>query len=290
MSVTHVGKIGRLSKFFRDELGRRIEDGEPGKELVKWLNGNSRVQEILQDQFDGRPITEENLSEWKQTGHPEWLRREETRLLAIRLTEQSDDLDEAADGGEISDRFASVLAAELARLAMTLLEKESDPEKRWQRLCGVHRELSQLRRDDHRAVRTEIKRERWNREAEREEDEEYQRVKMANKNRLIGLCFSAIHDQTMAEVFGGGEHGKKMAEMLHRIKFDMPFEDLLGMPTPEKPCPDPVKANPTKSELIQPIPTDFSNSHPSDPSEPAAPTARSQTQSNPVKPNPSCDA
>jgi hypothetical protein len=67
MSTTRVGKIGRLSKFIRNELGRRIEDGEPGKELVKWLNEQKRVQEMLKEQFGGRPITEQNLSEWKQT-------------------------------------------------------------------------------------------------------------------------------------------------------------------------------------------------------------------------------
>lgn len=47
MSNTHVGKIGRLPKNIRDDLGRRIEDGEQGKELVKWLNGLPRVKEVL---------------------------------------------------------------------------------------------------------------------------------------------------------------------------------------------------------------------------------------------------
>jgi hypothetical protein len=282
MSTTHVGKIGRLSKYYRDELGRRIGDGEPGKEIVKWLNDQSRVQEVLKEQFGGRPITEQNLSEWKQTGHPEWLRREEARLFVTRLTEQSDDLEEATDDHEISDRFASVLAAELARLAMTLLEKETDPEKRWQRLCGVHRELSQLRRDDHRAVRTVIKRARWNREVEREEDAEHQRVQRANKDRLIDMVFASMRNQTMAEAFGGGEYGKRQAELLHRIKFDMPLEDLLGMTPPGKSAPAPLEENPTKSELIQPNPTNFSNGHPP---EPLGANAPDNSGSNPVKPS-----
>ena len=265
MSITHVGKIGRLSKYFRDEIGRRIEDGEPGRDIVKWLNEHSRVQEILKEQFGGRPITEQNLSEWKQTGHPEWLRREEARLFVTRLTEQSDDLDEATDGHEISDRFASVLAAELARLAMTLLENETDPEKRWQLLCSVHREFSQLRCDDHRALRIVIKRDRWNREVAREQDEEHQRVKKANKDRLIDMVFAPMHNQTMSEAFGGGEYGKKQAELLHRIKFDLPMEDLLKKTSPEKPCPAPDKPIPTESELIQPNPTNFSNGQPPEP-------------------------
>jgi DNA primase len=178
------------------------------------------------------------------------LRREESRLLVARLTEQSDDLDEATDGHEISDRFASVLAAEFTSVAMTLLEKETDPEKRWQRLREVHRELSQLRRDDHRAVRMTIKRERWNREVEQEEDEEHQRVQRANKDRLIDLVFAPMRNQTMAEAFGGGEYGERMAEMLHRIKFDMPLDDLLKTPSPKKTD----SAAPKESELIQPNP------------------------------------
>ncbi len=257
MSTTHVGKIGRLSKYYRDELGRRIEDGEPGKELVKWLNGEAQVQAVLKAQFGGRPITEQNLSEWKQSGHPEWLRREEARLFVSKLTEQSDDLEEATDHHEISDRFASVLAAELARLAMALLEEETDPEKRWQRLCGVHRELSQLRRDDHGAVRIALNRARWIREVAREKDAEHERLEKANKDRLIDLCFAPLHNQNMAGLFGGGESGKRMAELLHRIKFDLPLEDLLAKPLSEKPCPSPVQEHPAESDLIQPDPSEF---------------------------------
>lgn len=232
-----------MSKYFRDELGHRLEDGEPGKELVKWLNGDSHVQEMLKEQFGGRAITEQNLSEWKQGGHQAWLRQEEARLFVSHLTERHSDLDDAAAGKEISDRFASILAVEITRLAMTLLEKETDPDKRWQRLCEVHRELSQLRRDDHRAVRTMIKRERWKRETEREEDEEHQRVQKAGKDRLTAMCFAPLHKQNMAALFGGGEYGEKRAEILHRIKFDLPLDDLLDLKSPQKASPAPVQSD-----------------------------------------------
>src|ERR1700677_5022510 len=159
--TTRIGKIGRLSKDRRQELGQRIEDGQPGTEIVQWLNGQPDVQKILNEQFAGRPISEQNLSDWKQSGHAEWLRREEAREDARRITEQADDLDEAVPERNLSDRFAVVLASEMTRLAMALLEPETDPEKKWKRLCGIHRELSQLRRDDHRAVRTTLRQERW---------------------------------------------------------------------------------------------------------------------------------
>jgi hypothetical protein len=255
MSITRIGKIGRSPKCTRDDLGHRIEDGEPGKELVKWLNGLSGVQRVLKEQFGGRPITEQNLSEWKQTGHLEWLRQEETRLLVSRLTEQSDDLDEAADGQEISDRFAGVLAAQLTHLATTLLDKETDPEKRWKRFCEVYRVLSQFRCDGHRAVRTRIKRDRWNRQVELEDEEEDKRREKESKERLTDMCLSPMHNQAMAGCFGGGEYGKKMAEILHRIKFDLPLDGLIDSELPGETRPASVKPNPTESDLIQPNPT-----------------------------------
>jgi hypothetical protein len=70
-----------LPKSVRDELGDRVENGEPGKKLVKWLNGLDTVQEILEEQFDGHPITEQNLSEWKRGGRLDWLQRQESLSL-----------------------------------------------------------------------------------------------------------------------------------------------------------------------------------------------------------------
>jgi hypothetical protein len=255
MSTTHVGKIGRLPKCTRDELGHRIEDGEPGRELVKWLNGLLGVHRVLKEQFGGRDVTEQNLSEWKQTGHPEWLRQEKSRSLVAKLTEQAEDLGEASDGQEISDLFASVLAAELTQMATALLEKETDPEKRWKIICEVHRELSQLRRDDHRAVRNFIKRDRWNREMEREDEEEEKRRKQERKERLREMCFSVLQKKTMTDLFGGGEYGEKIAEMLHRIEFDLPLKDLFDTKSSGKTHPDEIKPNPGESDPIQSNPT-----------------------------------
>jgi len=75
MNTTRVGKIGRLPKAVRDVLGDRLEAGEPGGVLVAWLNSLTSVQEVLADYFGGRPISERNLSEWRQGGHEEWLRQ-----------------------------------------------------------------------------------------------------------------------------------------------------------------------------------------------------------------------
>ena len=37
--MTGNGKIARLPRAIRDELNRRMDDGQTGKELLPWLNG-----------------------------------------------------------------------------------------------------------------------------------------------------------------------------------------------------------------------------------------------------------
>ena len=128
------------------------------------------------------------------------------------------------------------------------MEKETDPEKRWQIICEVHRVFSQLRRDDHRAVRTRLKRDRWNREVEREEEEGLERMKQEHKKRLTDMCFASLHNQTVAEGFGGGKHGEKMAELLYRLRFD---SELPGETPPVA-----VKPSQTESDPIRPDPTE----------------------------------
>jgi hypothetical protein len=256
MSITHIGKIGRLPKYIRDQLNRRIEDGEPGKELVKWLNGLSGVQRILKEQFGGRAVTEQNLSEWKQGGHQEWLRHREAREKLRWMTERADDLEDEAGEVEISDRLGSILAVELASLAEKLLEEVTDPKERWRHLQEVLRELRHLRHEDHNGQRNQLQRQRWEREVERQDEEDLKREKKEHKNRLIDMCFSPMKQQTMAELFGGGEHGKKMAELLHCLQFDLPLDDFIGSELPGETRPAPVKPNPTESDPIQANPTE----------------------------------
>jgi len=67
------GKIANIPSPIRDELNVRISDGDEGIELVEWLNAKPEVTEVLKKLFDGAPISEQNLSEWKKRGYQEWL-------------------------------------------------------------------------------------------------------------------------------------------------------------------------------------------------------------------------
>src|SRR5579863_7623710 len=118
----HTGKIGRLSKKLREELGRRMADGEPGPSLLKWLNGRRDVKAVLRAQFGGRPVNKQNLWAWRRSGHVDWLRLEEARGRMDRLVTKGDDLAKRAGKRGLGDRLAILLALEMDGLSRELLE------------------------------------------------------------------------------------------------------------------------------------------------------------------------
>src|ERR1700730_1045193 len=127
MTTTHTGKIARLAKKLREELGRRVEDGEPGPSLLQWLNGRRDVKAVLRAQFGGRPVNKQNLSAWRRSGHVEWLRLEEARGQMDRGVTQGDDLAKRAGKRGLGDRLAILLALEMDGLMRVLLTPEADP-------------------------------------------------------------------------------------------------------------------------------------------------------------------
>src|ERR1035441_634149 len=71
--MTRIGKIARLPRELREQLNCRLHDGEPGTQLVVWLNSLPEAQAVLAREFGGRAVSEQNLSEWKQGGYRDWL-------------------------------------------------------------------------------------------------------------------------------------------------------------------------------------------------------------------------
>jgi len=168
--MARTGKIARLPKEVREELNQRLQNGEVAVHLVDWLNGLEKVKTVLAANFGGQPISESNLTGWRAGGYLDWEQKQELERLR-QMTGRAARFGEVAAEQEISDSFATLLSVEMTGLARTLLDKESDPEKRWKRLCQVHKQISRLRRDDHRKMRTLINWNRWQRETDSAEKE-----------------------------------------------------------------------------------------------------------------------
>ena len=250
--MSRTGKIARLSKPIRAELNRRLDDGEKGTELVDWLNGEPEVQAVLKWQFQGRPINEQNLCEWKQGGYADWLRHQESCDLVRRLTEQSEDLEATAGDFSVSDRFSTLLAAELARLAEALLEEITDPRERWQRLRELLQELGRLRRDDHQAARLQMDQKRWERETEHLDAQDRDREIAEEKRRATAPIWAALQVPSLAQAFGGGEKARGIAALITEITHELTPGTLTGRGRPPQPSPPPLQPDQSESNQIKP--------------------------------------
>lgn len=159
--MTRKGKIARLPRDVRNQLNRRMADGEPGIHLVEWLNGLPQVRKTLVEGFNGRPITEQNLSEWKTGGYQDWLARQETLACARELAGDAGELSEAADGS-LADHLSVVLSARYTRLVSDWNGEMSDDFRRQTRtLRLLCQDIVELRRGDHNAERLRLDLERF---------------------------------------------------------------------------------------------------------------------------------
>jgi hypothetical protein len=139
-----VGKIARLPGAVRHELNRRLHNGALGWELVPWLNALPEVQHVLTQRFANRPITEDNLSEWRRGGFQDWLVHEERRVRLRELTaDQNDDPEQNTHqlNVRIQEQLAVKLAEELERVSVI-----ADQTERFKILQSLSREVCRLYR------------------------------------------------------------------------------------------------------------------------------------------------
>lgn len=264
MNPTRNGKIARLPKPVREELNRRLENGEPGRALVEWLNQHPQVRPVLEQQFQGRPINEQNLSEWRQGGFQDWLRHQEARAWVTRLAEEAEELEEDANGEAVSHRLASLLAAELARTAQALLQETPSPRERWHCLRELLPALAALRRADHQAARLRMAEERMNQEQADRDAETERELHEARKSRLLARIWGTVEARLLAPIFGHGEAALNLAAACCEIQNDLELGTLFGSSATARdghtaPATNPVTVggpHPTQSNPIKPDQTD----------------------------------
>jgi hypothetical protein len=156
--MTRTGKIARLPRPIREQLNRRLEDGEPGVSALEWLNALPEVQAVLQASFAGRPVSEQNLSEWKLGGYLEWQQHQESLALARELAAHAGELTQAA-GDSLADTASPLLAARYVAILKTLSAAAGTPDD-WKALRELCSDLVALRKGDHSAERLKLERER----------------------------------------------------------------------------------------------------------------------------------
>lgn len=104
-----IGKIAQLPAKVREALNRRLHDGQPASVILPWLNALPEVIDVLKDRFDAEPVSEQNLSLWRNGGFQRWL-AERDEIEGMRdLAMLSQEIADAA-GLSVIDGTASVAA------------------------------------------------------------------------------------------------------------------------------------------------------------------------------------
>ena len=131
---TRRGKIARLPAAIREEVCRRLHDGQTGPKIIGWLHTLPEVLAVLDEHFGEQPINEQNMTEWRQGGYQDWLARREKVENLKQLSGYAFELAKA--GGSVSEGAAAVAGGKI----LEFLEA-ADEDK----LVGLSLALAKLR-------------------------------------------------------------------------------------------------------------------------------------------------
>ena len=200
--------------------------------MVEWLNSLPVVQEIVEDYFDGREVTEQNLSVWRQGGFVEWQRNQERRGLMREFLSEAEELeeeikDEGEDTGEpLTDRLAGMVALELAVLLREAMKEESAVERR-KAVLEIARELGRLRRGDHQRRRVVLQEARWATECDEKFEAECQEMKRAAEHRqLVAEAYvEGIRENCEKQLKAGKMSVEEVVKVGEKLKADWVVTD-----------------------------------------------------------------
>lgn len=111
MSRARQGKIARLPHALREEINRRLGDGETGGTVLTWLNAQPEAIKIWEVHFEGAPATPQNLSEWRLGGYRDWQTQRQKVEDLKSLSAYA--LNLAKSGGQVADGVAAVVAGHM---------------------------------------------------------------------------------------------------------------------------------------------------------------------------------
>lgn len=116
-----VGKIAQLPAKVREALNRRLHDGQPASVILPWLNALPEVIAILKDRFDAEPISEQNLSLWRNGGFAKWVKEQEQILRTRERALYSLELAKAS-GGNLAQGALDQLTGEVFEMVEELAQ------------------------------------------------------------------------------------------------------------------------------------------------------------------------
>lgn len=215
MSNARKGKIARCPPPIRDEVNRRLFNGDSGPKILAWLNANETVLRILDEYFGEEPVTAQNLSEWRGGGYLDWIGRNEKIEQTKSLAAYAASLATAA-GGNLTDGSAAIIGGKILE-ALDAAEDGTD-------LSQLTKALVALRGTDLEARKAE-QRERYLQQKERQ-------VALSEKQFQVRSCetFLKWYDDERARriVEGKAKRSVKIEQLRLEMFGDAPQQNPHG--------------------------------------------------------------
>src|ERR1039458_5655053 len=182
--MTRKGKIARLPQAIREQINHRLQNGAEGKQIAEWLNALPEVIAVLAAEFDGQPINEVNLSNWKLGGYRDWEAQQEALEAVRRFGADAAEIGQAT-GGQLADHLALCMTARIAVALQQPAAEGEDAAAQLQKLRQLLADLVALRKGDQNAQWLRIEREKFDlvlKKAAAEEATRQKEIEEANKS------------------------------------------------------------------------------------------------------------
>jgi hypothetical protein len=139
------------------------------KKLVKALNDMPEVKAVLAEHFGGRPVSTQNIYEWKWNGYRDWLHRRQILENKRELAADARDLADTAP--EMADSLFGILTLDYAHLMMNRDGDDEAFEKKRKTLSTLSQDIVRLYRCRLNARRIQVQETKLENETEKTEEQ-----------------------------------------------------------------------------------------------------------------------
>lgn len=262
--ITRISKIARLPQQIREELNQRLFNGEMGRTILPWLNELPETKQVLAEFFAAKPVTQQNLSEWRHSGYQDWLLHQQRLEWFSRLTEQEKEIAQHDRCSDTFETMGNIFIYEIGQ-ALTTLQKIKNPHDHWARLQNLTREFARLQNAYNWSRRVQLEWDRTNLKfaPKQVREPEPPQLETSNpqpatsgipqpetQNPKLETEISRPTDVIELEIVKPS-HEEPPRQPETRLQPETPNSKLITNPTPSTPDPQPSAAQPA----FQPIPT-----------------------------------
>lgn len=200
---TRKGKIARLPASIRDEVCRRMHDGQTASQIIPWLHTLPEVLKVLDTHFGEEPISPQNLSEWRGGGYQDWIQKRERVENMKSLSSYAFEMAKA--GGSVSDGAAAVAGGKILEMLEDADEKTIE---------GLALSIAKLRDADAKLVRAQVA----VRNAD-QKNEQLQLDKLKFQRTTAEMFLKWAKSPEALAIIGGGETKTVQMEKLVQLMF-----------------------------------------------------------------------